>query len=184
MDEVNTREESALIREAFNFYYSLGEDRTYAKVAVKFKRSVSAVQKWGGSFKWSERITERDEKIRRNVAERAVIEKEVNHVERDIKILGRAILEHAKAIQEGKLKLSLGDMVKMMELEHKLRTGSDFTQHHTHNHELKGLSQTDVEKLIKEEIKGLAEYEIQKQKWSGDNTVDANFTELKESKDE
>jgi len=50
-------------REAFNYYYLLGEKRSRAKVARRFGVSEMAVRKWIASFDWHRRIRERDESV-------------------------------------------------------------------------------------------------------------------------
>ena len=57
------KKETLKHQEAFDFYYSLGEDRSYAKVAEQFNVSIGTVAKWAGSFSWQRRIVERDRKI-------------------------------------------------------------------------------------------------------------------------
>lgn len=57
------KNETARHQAAFDYYYALGDDRSYAKVAEQFKVSVGSVTKWAGSFAWQRRVVERDHKI-------------------------------------------------------------------------------------------------------------------------
>ena len=57
------KKETLKHQEAFDFYYSLGDNRSYAKVADKFNVTIGTVTKWAGSFSWQRRIVERDRKI-------------------------------------------------------------------------------------------------------------------------
>lgn len=50
-------------KEAFEFYYSLGDKRNYPKVAQQFTVSRTSVKKWASAFNWQERILERDRKL-------------------------------------------------------------------------------------------------------------------------
>ncbi len=43
---------------AFEYYYGLGEKRSYNKVAKEFNVSVSTVKLWGKSLRWKERLKE------------------------------------------------------------------------------------------------------------------------------
>ena len=57
------KKETLKHQEAFDYYYSLGDDRSYAKVAEQFNVTVCTVTKWAGSFSWQRRVVERDRKI-------------------------------------------------------------------------------------------------------------------------
>lgn len=50
-------------KEAFEYYYSLGENRGYREVAQKFNTSLTTLAKWGKAFNWQERVTQRDIEI-------------------------------------------------------------------------------------------------------------------------
>ena len=47
-------------KEAFEYYYSLGEERNLPKVAQKFTVSTTSLKKWSAAFNWQERVTQRD----------------------------------------------------------------------------------------------------------------------------
>ena len=50
-------------REAFEYYYSLGEHRNLSSVAIHFKFSERSLAKWSKEFNWQERILQRDIEI-------------------------------------------------------------------------------------------------------------------------
>jgi hypothetical protein len=50
-------------KEAFEYYYTLGESRSIPQVAQKYPISIPAVKKWSKSFNWQERILQRDIEI-------------------------------------------------------------------------------------------------------------------------
>lgn len=50
-------------KEAFEYYFSLGENRGYREVVQKFNVSLTTIAKWGKSFNWQERILQRDIEI-------------------------------------------------------------------------------------------------------------------------
>ena len=47
-------------REAFEYYYSLGDNRTHTAVAEKFTVSRQSVVKWAKQFNWQLRVQQRD----------------------------------------------------------------------------------------------------------------------------
>lgn len=49
--------------EAFDYYYTLGDDRNYTKVAEKYGVSKQAVRGWALKFNWDSRINERERKL-------------------------------------------------------------------------------------------------------------------------
>lgn len=62
--------ESLRHREAFEFYYSLGEARSMQKVADHFNLAKSTVHTWSKKFNWTERIEQRDFEIGRKLEEK------------------------------------------------------------------------------------------------------------------
>jgi len=46
-------------REAFEYYYVLGNDRSYPQVASKFTVSLTSVKKWAKEFNWQQRVQDR-----------------------------------------------------------------------------------------------------------------------------
>lgn len=49
-------------QEAFDYYYSLGEKRSYPQVADKFTVSRTSIKVWSKEFKWQNEIIKRDKK--------------------------------------------------------------------------------------------------------------------------
>jgi len=47
-------------KEAFEYYYSLGDKRSYPQVALKFTVSKTSLKKWAKAFNWKERVGLRD----------------------------------------------------------------------------------------------------------------------------
>ena len=112
---------------AFEFYYSLGEHRNYDKVAAEFAVAISTVKLWGTSFGWKERIRDRDLEIAREVATRT-LDSEVSRRERNTQIIQMAILQLAKAVAEGQVKMTLSDLDKLIRLEAFLSNEPDSRQ--------------------------------------------------------
>ena len=65
--------ETKLHLETFELYYSLESKRSYKKVAELIGVSERAVAEWGKTFKWQERVKDRDKKIAEGVAEKLII---------------------------------------------------------------------------------------------------------------
>jgi len=50
-------------KEAFEYYYTLGDKRNSSSVAVQYKVSERSIFKWSKNFNWQERIEQRDIEI-------------------------------------------------------------------------------------------------------------------------
>ena len=107
------REQSHQAR-AFELYCSLGEKRSYEQVAAEFSVSLSTVKLWGKSFNWKQRVRDRDIQIARELASRTLSD-EVNHRERNLKIVRMSLVRIAKAIVDGDVKMTLGDLDKLID---------------------------------------------------------------------
>lgn len=57
-------------KEAFEFYYSLGDERSLEKVSQKYTVSIPAVKKWSKAFNWQERVFQRDLEVSKKLEEK------------------------------------------------------------------------------------------------------------------
>jgi transposase len=105
---------------AFEFYYGLGEGRSYGLVAREFGVSPATVKVWGKAFGWRERCRERDAQAARAMAERS-LEENVEGLARNRKIVKMGLLQVAKAVAEGKVKVTMADLDRLVRLEEYLR---------------------------------------------------------------
>lgn len=103
-------------KKAFEYYYSLGEGRSHQKVAKKFGISLASVKLWGRSFGWKYRIRQRDSEVARTLATR-VINDEVSNRTRNKQIVQMALVRLAKAIADGKVRMNLSDLDKLIRLD-------------------------------------------------------------------
>ena len=175
---LSVKEEPALVRDAFDYYYGLGVDRSYSKVALKFQKAVSTVEKWGKTYNWQNRVEERDTKKRKKANEQAIVEKELDYTQRNLKIIRRGILEHAKAIQEGQLKPSYKVLIDLIHMEHRLVTGTSGTLEVTHKMELSKMSNEEIENTINEKLEKLVGLKgIQDFKQLKDPIIDAEYSD-------
>jgi len=146
-------------KKAFEHYYSLGEHRSYAKVAAEFGVGESTVKLWGKSFRWKERIQERDLQVVREVASQS-LDVEVSRRERGLQIVQMAVLQLARAIAEGEVKMSLSDLDRLVRLEAFLSNEPDSRQEIVIG-ELRGKSDEDLRKLLREEMSLLKEIGVE-----------------------
>jgi hypothetical protein len=107
-------------KKAFEFYYGMGEGRSYGKVAQEFGVSLGAVKLWGRSFDWKRRVWARDGEVARALADENT-KAGVERASRNRKIVGLALVQVAKAIAEGKVKPTISDLDRLIRLEEFLR---------------------------------------------------------------
>jgi transposase len=112
---------------AFEVYYELGPKRSHKAVAEQLGVSVASVKNWSRSFRWRERIAERDAKIARQLASRNFTD-EVSRRERSVRIVELALIRLAKSISQGDVRMSLSDLDKLVRLEFFLRDEPDSRQ--------------------------------------------------------
>jgi len=103
-------------KNAFETYYAVGPKRTYKQLAQKLDVSPRTVKLWAMSFRWQERMTERDATVARRVADRT-LKSGVDELERNTKIIEMAIIRLAKAIAEGKVGMHLADLERLIRLQ-------------------------------------------------------------------
>ena len=161
MGDVTTRtlaKEQDHHERAFEFYYALGENRSYEKVAAEFRAGLSTVKLWGRSFRWKQRIRERDMEVAREVASRTLTD-EVTHRERSLRIVQVALVQLARAIVDGKVKMTLGDLDKLIRLEAFLSDQPDSRQEIVFA-DLRNKSTEELREMVKQEVEMLKELEF------------------------
>jgi len=103
-------------RQAFELYRSLGTRRSYRKVAAHFDVSTSAVKLWATKHNWQDRIREHDAENARQTADR-VLQSNDDEIDRNLKIVRVALMKVARAIAEGRVKIQMGDLDRLVRLE-------------------------------------------------------------------
>lgn len=98
-------------KEAFEYYYKLGANRTLVQVAAQFNVSEQSTTKWNTSFGWQERVIKRD--IKNAIA---IAEQNDKAIVRD-KAKDLKLVEVAKAVYLQQLKGSID--VECPECHHK-----------------------------------------------------------------
>jgi hypothetical protein len=109
-------------KKAFEFYYALGEARSYRQVAEESGVSLGTVKLWGRSFDWNGRIQERDAEVARAMADRSM-KKGIERGFRNSRIIELGLVQVAKAIAEGKVKMTVSDLDRLIRLEEYLTEG-------------------------------------------------------------
>ena len=107
-------------KKAFEFYYGLGEGRSYKLAADEFGVSVPTVKVWGKAFGWRGRCRERDAQAVRTMADRS-LEENVESLARNRKIVKMGLIQIARAVAEGKVKVTMADLDRLVRLEEYLR---------------------------------------------------------------
>ncbi len=135
---------------AFEHYYALGEQRSYERVAEEFQVAASTVKLWARSFGWQDRVRRRDIEIAREVADRTVTG-EVDRRERSLQIVHMALVQLAKAIAEGDIRMTLSDLDKLVRLEAFLSDEPE-SRHELVVSELRGMSDRDLREMVQVEL--------------------------------
>jgi len=113
-DRLRTEQEHH--KKAFEVYYAMGAKRNYRQVAQELDVSPRTVKLWARSFGWKERVAERETATARRVADRT-LQSSVSGLERNHKIVEMAIVRLAKAIADGKVRMQLGDLERLIRLQ-------------------------------------------------------------------
>jgi len=114
--------EQAHHKRAFEHYAAQGPGRKHQRTATDLGVSLAAVKAWSRSFRWKERIAERDAEATRQIADRAFATGAIE-TDRNLKIVHLGLLTLAKSIREGKIKGQMADVDRLIRLEEHLLGG-------------------------------------------------------------
>ena len=98
-------------KEAFEYYYGMGADRSYNAVSIKFNVSKGTIANWGKKFNWPERVEQRDIENARE------LEKKTNNTIVNEKANYRKIIKDAIATFVNNLKDNKIDVGNIQDLE-------------------------------------------------------------------
>lgn len=110
-------------KKVFEFYYGLGEGRSYKVVAREFGVALGTVRVWGRTFSWKQRCRQRDAEVARAMADRS-LEENMEGLARNRKIVKMGLVQVAKAVAEGTVKVTMSDLDRLVRLEEYLREES------------------------------------------------------------
>jgi hypothetical protein len=142
---------------AFEHYYGLGEGRSYERVAAEFSVAPGTVKLWARSFRWQERVRDRDIEIAREVAGRTMSD-EVTRRERSLQIVHLALVQLAKAIAEGDIRMTLSDLDKLIRLEAFLCDEPE-SRHELVLNDLRDKSDSELREMVRQEMEILRRIE-------------------------
>lgn len=148
-------------REALRYYESLGPSRTYADVARKFEVSQNSIQLWARSFGWEARADEHDAQTARRtieLAEQAGIETDAKARVRNLKLVKMAMLQLAKSMAGGNVRMNVRDLDHLIRLEQDLLAPPGEAGSATESADVADLGHLSVEELwdaILEEVEAI-----------------------------
>ncbi len=109
------KKESSIQREAFDFYYGLGEKRSLKAVAIHFKRSERTVAGWSRSFNWVDRCSQRALEEKNGKEKEAVV---LDVKTRYRRLFNNLIVTAVKDYNAGKLRIkSVSDLEKVAKMD-------------------------------------------------------------------
>jgi len=149
-------------KQGFECYYTMGSTRSYDKVAKEFGVSLSAVKLWGRSFAWSKRIADRDALVAREVASRTLTG-EISRRERNLKIVEMSLIRLAKGISEGRIKMCLADLDRLIRLEAFLSDQPDSRAEIVFA-DLRNKSTEELREMVRQEMEMLKELEVKERR--------------------
>lgn len=158
--------------EAFEYYYSLGKDRSLKSVASRFKVDERSVARWSRNFNWQGRIVQRDMELAKKLQEgtnksildiKADYRKEINEnlkiVKAEIQSALRVVIDETTGKKTVQLKFSVNEVDELIKLiasyEKLIRLDLELAGAITFKGEVefKGIDKLSMEILGNEELK-------------------------------
>jgi hypothetical protein len=124
-------------------------------VAAEFSVAPSTVKLWARSFAWQDRVRERDLEIARDVADRTASGK-MDRRSRSLQIVHMAMVQLAKAIAEGDIRMTMSDLDKLIRLEAFLSNEPE-SRHELVLSNLQGASDAELREMVEGEVEVLRE---------------------------
>lgn len=107
-------------QQAFETYYTMGSQRSLAKVAKEFNVSAPTVTNWAKNLNWNERVVERDNQNMASIRQKndeEVIEQMMEYR----KIIKSSVDEYLTKLNGGKIKIeSTADLVRLIRIDMEL----------------------------------------------------------------
>lgn len=137
------KKETLKHKEAYEYYYSLGSERSLQKVADEFNVTLKAVAQWNMSFNWQERTTQRDTEIGKKLQEKT-IDTILNEKANYRKIIKIAVGQIVDNMRNGDISYKIQDLDKLIRLDMYLLGENDSSVKIENNH---SLSDSDKEAI-------------------------------------
>lgn len=109
--------ETLEMREMFEYYYSMGKERSFVKVCQKYNISETSIKRYAKSFSWVQRVEQRD------LANATELEKRTNETVVNSKAMYRELIkdltdDFAQRVRDGKMKInSVKQFVELVQLD-------------------------------------------------------------------
>ena len=105
---------------AFEFYYTLGPQRSLGKVAREFNVSSATVTNWAKALNWNQRVVERDNKNMASIRQKND-EEVVKQMQEYRKIIKSSVDEYLTKLNGGNVKIeTVTDFARLVRLDMEL----------------------------------------------------------------
>ena len=142
-------------RLAFERYAEMGQGRSLGKLARKLGVSRSTVKTWSREFGWADRLQARDRDVA-TAAAKGAIKTQADTRRRNDQLLQLALVQIAKALAEGRVKVTIGDLDKLLRLEEFMAGRADSRQEVIAG-ELEGKSLDELKAMLRDEVASLGD---------------------------
>ena len=100
-------------KEAFEYYYSLGTERSFKLVESKFKVSNMSVARWSKAFSWQQRIEQRD--IENGKKIEAKVDKAIVNSKADYRtLINKVVKKFEEKLKAGKIRIDKPEDLSIM----------------------------------------------------------------------
>lgn len=107
-------------QQAFDYYYSLGDNRTIAQAARELGYRTSTLKKWSTEFSWQRRVVERDHHLGMELQKRTnrqILKDQIEYRN----ILRKSIYKYEQNLEDNKVDIkTVKDLVSLIECDLKL----------------------------------------------------------------
>lgn len=102
---------------AFETYYKMGSQRSFAKTAKQIGRSVKTIEVWASQYRWSARVKERERQAAEYLLMQRSAEEEAKVKEKHLTLIDATVAQWSKKLLEGQIKLrSVEDLERLVRL--------------------------------------------------------------------
>lgn len=117
MADKTIKNETLEMREAFEYYYSLGEARGLKAVATFMNKGFASIKRWSTSFGWTERVKQRDAAVGAKMEEKAIHNQVTSKME--YRSIIRELVEKFKQdVIDGKIQIrSVKSFIELAQLD-------------------------------------------------------------------
>ncbi len=114
--------ENGLQKEAFEFYYNLGKQRSLKAVAIQFKRSERTIAGWSSKYSWMDRVAQKDiDEAEGQEKQGLVLDVKVRYRQ----LFNSLITVFEKDFKAGKIKIkSIQDLERVVKLDLSMLEGA------------------------------------------------------------